>query len=49
MTCDKGAIERKMKSLRNLNEKSADLLKKFLEIDPKKRISAEEALKHEYF
>ena len=49
MTCDKGAIERKIKSLRNLNEKSDDLLRKFLEIDPKKRISAEDALNHEYF
>lgn len=38
-----------LEKLPQLDENGADLLSKMLEIDPNKRISANDALKHEYF
>ena len=35
--------------LKNVNESAIDLLKKMLEYDPDCRISAEDALRHEFF
>ena len=35
--------------VKDLDDVGYDLLIKFLQIDPEKRISAEEALKHPYF
>ena len=35
--------------LKNLNDEGIDLLQKFLQLEPDKRISAEEALKHPFF
>lgn len=33
----------------NISEKAKDLIKKMMEMDPTKRMSAEEALKHPWF
>ena len=35
--------------LKNLDDEGIDLLQKFLQLEPDKRISAEEALKHPFF
>ena len=35
--------------LKNLDDEGLDLLQKFLQLEPEKRISAEEALKHPFF
>ncbi len=34
---------------KNLNDDCVDLIERLLTLDPKKRISAKDALKHEYF
>lgn len=49
MIRDRNIISRKIKNLVNLTSQSENLLEKLLEIDPKNRISAQEALNHEYF
>ena len=42
--------EKNMKELfPNLDSEGLDLLKKFLKLEPEKRTSAEEALKHPFF
>jgi serine/threonine protein kinase len=38
-----------LEKIPQLGEDGADLLSKMLSFDPKKRISAKEALSHEYF
>lgn len=49
MIFDDKAIEKKLSSLLNLTSSSHDLIKKLLKVNPEERLSASEALKHEFF